>query len=244
MLPDLLPSLLSIFASAARSIASGGSTPLGSGASTPVPNDTAGTSTMSPMARSKKEFARLKLYASFVRGEVISFKPEPVSFGSSGTNEASSSSGTATPAFQHKIMKSQLWNVQPASASSSASSSPAPVLSKVDKKAEKELGRAAKRARKAEKEAKRSEREARRVEKDRKRALKAAAKEAKIQQADSSTEGVGKSDTKRKRDQADQDGETDTVEESGRKRRRDGADDDSENRKKEKKKSKRDSKAV
>ena len=197
---------------------------------------------MSPMARSKKEFARLKLYASFVRGEVISFKPEPVSFGSSGNNEASSSS--PTPAFQHKIMKSQLWNVQPASASSSTSSLPAPVSIKMDKKAEKELEKVAKRAKKAEKEAKRSKKEAKRVEKERKRALKAAAKEAKAPQAEISATDAEKSETKRKREQADQEGNIETAEGSGRKRRRDESGDEKEDRKKEKKKSKRDSKAA
>jgi nucleolar protein TMA23 len=170
----------SIFASAAQSIASGTSTPLGSGASTPIATQSGGPSSMSVMARSKKEFARLKLYASFVRGEVIEFKPSDpqssVSAGGLGSGGASPK-GSATPMHQHKIMKSQLWNVQPApSASTSTSPSPIPasttISSKINRKAEKALEKAAKRARRAAKETRRAEKEAKRAEKERRRAEK------------------------------------------------------------------------
>lgn len=142
---------------------------------------------MSVMARSKKEFARLKLYASFVRGEVIEFKPSDPKASSSGGfgNGAASPSDSATPMHQHKIMKSQLWNVQPVPSSSSTPASPSPKpanpvkQSKSDRKAEKALEKTAKQAKKAEKETRRAEKEAKRVEKEQRRTEKKEKGEAK-----------------------------------------------------------------
>ena len=198
--------LSSIFASAAQSIASGASTPVGSGTSTPTASQSAGPSSMSVMARSKKEFARLKLYASFVRGEVIEFKPSDPRASSSVNgfgNGASSPSGSATPMHQHKIMKSQLWNVQPVP-SSSASPSPTPTLSakasRVDRKTKKALEKAAKKAKKAEKETRRAEKEAKRTEKERRRADKKEKKAAKAEAVTGSEAGSeGLTDKIRKR---------------------------------------------
>ncbi|KAH8090637.1 hypothetical protein HD553DRAFT_338331 [Filobasidium floriforme] len=208
---EAVPFWDNIFASAAQSIASGTSTPLGSGASTPIATQSGGPSSMSVMARSKKEFARLKLYASFVRGEVIEFKPSDpqssVSAASLGSGVASPK-GSATPMHQHKIMKSQLWNVQPVpSASTSTTPSPVPapttMSSKSDRKAEKALEKAAKRARRAEKETRRAEKEAKRAEKEKRRAEKMEAGAVGTNGIEEGPDGV--KEKKRKRSAAGED---------------------------------------
>jgi hypothetical protein len=159
---------------------------------------------MSVMARSRKEFARLKLYASFVRGEVITFKPvDPLSGSSStgGIASAASHSGSSTPLIQHKIMKSQLWNVQPAAVSTTHSvSPPSSTSTSQEQKLVRKLEKAAKRARKVEKETKRSEKQARRAARDQKRSLKAERKESQESKSEPSTTEATTVGTKRKRD--------------------------------------------